>query len=86
MGSFQCAGIKLSSSVCVPVCIPSYIYIYIRMYIYIRTCLCVCMVGVFVLLCVLNPSCRLEFSPSGAQLHALQMMKPLCVKGSAEQL
>lgn len=71
---------------CVYLSVYLHIYIFIYVCIYIRTCLCVCMVGVFVLLCVLNPSCRLEFSPSGAQLHALQMMKPLCVKGSAEQL
>lgn len=70
------------SYLCVCTCVYTFIYIYIC--IYIRTRLCVCMVGVFVLLCVLNLSCRLEFSPSGAQLHALQMMKPICVKASAE--
>lgn len=75
MGAFQCAGIRLSLSPCV--CVPLCVLLYICMYIYRCTHLCVRVVSVFALLCVLHLSSRLEFSPVGAQFHALQMMKPV---------
>lgn len=75
------------SSVCIVYrCVHMEFYdsMYIHVCIYTHASTCMCVIGVFALLCVLNLSARLEFSPFGAQFPALQTMKPICVKASAE--
>lgn len=57
---------------CVPVCILLHRYLY--------THICVGVVSVFALLRVLNLPSSLEFRPSEAQLHDLQMENCICVK------